>query len=59
MAPKIIGGDSPYNMFSKLENDSMSDSTNLEFSSFKKIGSDLMVIAYPINNSKQSGRQDI
>ncbi len=59
MAPKIIGGDSPYNMFSKLENDHISDSTDLEFSSFKKVGSDLMVAAYPINNSKQTGRQGV
>jgi len=56
LAPKIIGGDSPYNMFSKLENDYISDSMDLEFSSYKKIGSDLMVTAYPKNNSKQSRR---
>jgi diaminohydroxyphosphoribosylaminopyrimidine deaminase/5-amino-6-(5-phosphoribosylamino)uracil reductase len=59
LAPKIIGGDSPYNMFSKLENDYISDSMDLEFSSYKKIGSDLMVTAYPKNNSKQSGRSGI
>ena len=59
IAPKIIGGDSPYNMFSKLENDHVNDSTDLEFSSFKKIGGDLMVSAYPINNSKSSGRLGI
>jgi len=56
MAPKIIGGDSPYNMFSKLENDHIVDSTDLEFSSFKKVGSDLMVTAYPVNNSKRIGK---
>jgi diaminohydroxyphosphoribosylaminopyrimidine deaminase/5-amino-6-(5-phosphoribosylamino)uracil reductase len=56
MAPKIIGGDSPYNMFSKLENDHIGDSTDLEFSSFKKVGSDLVVTAYPINNSKRIGK---
>jgi len=56
MAPKIIGGDSPYNMFSKLENNLISDSTDLEFSSFKKLGSDLMITAYPINNNKQNER---
>lgn len=59
MAPKIIGGDSPYDMFSKLENDHISDSTDLEFSSFEKIGIDLMVTAYPIYNREQSGRQGI
>ena len=59
LAPKIIGGDSPYNMFSKLENDYISDSMDLEFSTYKKIGSDLMVTAYPKNNSKQSGRSGI
>ncbi len=56
MAPKIIGGDSPYNMFSKLENDHIGDSTDLEFSSFKKVGSDLVVTAYPVNNSKRIGK---
>jgi diaminohydroxyphosphoribosylaminopyrimidine deaminase / 5-amino-6-(5-phosphoribosylamino)uracil reductase len=59
LAPIIIGGDSPYNMFSKLENDYISDSVDLEFSTYKKIGSDLMVTAYPKNNSKQSGRSGI
>jgi diaminohydroxyphosphoribosylaminopyrimidine deaminase/5-amino-6-(5-phosphoribosylamino)uracil reductase len=59
LAPKIIGGDSPYNMFSKLENDYISDSMDLEFSTYKKIGSDLMVTAYPKNNSKQSGKSGI
>ncbi|MCK5566554.1 MAG: RibD family protein, partial [Actinomycetia bacterium] len=59
LAPKIIGGDSPYNMFSKLENDYIGDSMDLEFSTYKKIGSDLMVTAYPKNNSKQSGRSGI
>ncbi|MFC2145575.1 bifunctional diaminohydroxyphosphoribosylaminopyrimidine deaminase/5-amino-6-(5-phosphoribosylamino)uracil reductase RibD, partial [Actinomycetota bacterium] len=57
LAPKIIGGDSPYNMFSELENDYISDGTDLEFSSFKKIGSDLMVTAYPKNINKQSEGQ--
>ncbi len=56
MAPKIIGGDSPYNMFSKLENNLVGDSTDLEFSSFKKLGSDLMITAYPLDNNKQSER---
>jgi len=56
IAPKIIGGDSPYNMFSKLENDQIIDSTDLEFSSFKKIGNDLMVTAYPVINCKQVER---
>ena len=59
LAPKIIGGDSPYNMFSKLENDYISDSMDLEFSSYKKMGSDLMITAYPKNNSKESGKQGI
>jgi len=56
MAPKIIGGDSPYNMFSRLENDHIGDSTDLEFSSFKKVGCDLMVTAHPVNNSKRIGK---
>ncbi|MBC8421295.1 MAG: bifunctional diaminohydroxyphosphoribosylaminopyrimidine deaminase/5-amino-6-(5-phosphoribosylamino)uracil reductase RibD [Actinobacteria bacterium] len=57
IAPKIIGGDSPYNMFGKLENDFIDDSTCLEFYSFERTGSDIMIIAYPdMKNNKRTGR---
>ncbi|MCX6346771.1 MAG: RibD family protein, partial [Actinobacteria bacterium] len=49
LAPKIIGGDSGYNMFSGLGIASMYDALNLKFSKIQKIGPDLMVEAYPLN----------
>ena len=49
LAPKIIGGDSGYNMFSGLGIASMFDALNLKFSKIQKIGPDLMVEAYPLN----------
>ena len=49
LAPKIIGGDSRYNMFSGLGIASMFDALNLKFSKIQKIGPDLMVEAYPLN----------
>ncbi|MCJ7665202.1 MAG: hypothetical protein MUO59_00515, partial [Actinobacteria bacterium] len=57
IAPKIIGGDSPYDMFGKMENDFIGDSTTLRFYSFKKTGSDIMITAYPdMKNNKHTGR---
>ncbi|MHB1377236.1 MAG: bifunctional diaminohydroxyphosphoribosylaminopyrimidine deaminase/5-amino-6-(5-phosphoribosylamino)uracil reductase RibD [Candidatus Humimicrobiaceae bacterium] len=49
LAPKIIGGDSGYNMFSGLGIASMYDALNLKFSKIQKIGPDLMIEAYPLN----------
>ena len=49
LAPKIIGGDSGYNMFSGLGIASMYDALNLKFSKIQKIGPDLMLEAYPLN----------
>lgn len=48
LAPKIIGGDSKYSMFSKLNTDKVKNSIKIKFSSMKKIGEDLIIYAYPI-----------
>ena len=57
IAPKIIGGDSPYNMFGKLKIDFIRDSITLNFHSFEKTGSDIMLTAYPeMENYKRAGR---
>lgn len=48
LAPKIIGGDSGYNMFSGLGIESVFDAPNLKFSKIQKIGPDLMIEAYPL-----------
>jgi diaminohydroxyphosphoribosylaminopyrimidine deaminase/5-amino-6-(5-phosphoribosylamino)uracil reductase len=49
LAPKIIGGDSAYNMFSGLNIVNMSDVLNLKFNKIRKVGPDLLVEAYPLN----------
>jgi len=49
LAPKIIGGDSKYNMFSELNIAAMYDALNLKFDKIKKVGPDLMIEAYPLN----------
>ncbi len=46
-APKIIGGDSDYDMFPGLGIDKMKDSINLRFENIKRIGKDIIVTAYP------------
>lgn len=56
MAPKIIGGDSPYDMFGKLENDLIGDSAELDFFSFEKVGSDIMITAYQDNKNRKVKR---
>lgn len=49
LAPKIIGGESMYNMFSGLNIVNMSDVLNLKFNKIRKVGPDLLVEAYPLN----------
>ncbi|MDP3012136.1 MAG: bifunctional diaminohydroxyphosphoribosylaminopyrimidine deaminase/5-amino-6-(5-phosphoribosylamino)uracil reductase RibD [Candidatus Hydromicrobium sp.] len=47
-APKIIGGDSDYNMFTDLGINKIKDSINLRFENIKRIGSDIVITAYPL-----------
>ncbi len=47
-APKIIGGDSDYNMFSDLGINKIKDSIDLRFENIKRIGSDIAITAYPL-----------
>ncbi|MFZ3386490.1 MAG: bifunctional diaminohydroxyphosphoribosylaminopyrimidine deaminase/5-amino-6-(5-phosphoribosylamino)uracil reductase RibD [Candidatus Hydromicrobium sp.] len=47
-APKIIGGDSDYNMFTELGINKIKDSINLRFENIKRIGSDIVITAYPL-----------
>jgi len=50
IAPKIIGGDSGFDMFGKTGIDKIKDSIKLEFDSFNKSGDDILVTAYPAKN---------
>jgi diaminohydroxyphosphoribosylaminopyrimidine deaminase/5-amino-6-(5-phosphoribosylamino)uracil reductase len=47
-APKIIGGDSNYGMFSGLGINKMKDCINLRFENIKRIGNDIVITAYPL-----------
>jgi diaminohydroxyphosphoribosylaminopyrimidine deaminase/5-amino-6-(5-phosphoribosylamino)uracil reductase len=47
LAPKIIGGDSKYSMFSKLDIDKVKNSLKVKFAGTKKIGEDVVIFAYP------------
>ena len=47
-APKIIGGDSDYSMFTELGINKIKDCINLRFENIKKIGSDIIITAYPL-----------
>lgn len=47
-APKIIGGDSDYNMFTGIGINKIKDSINLRFENIKRIGSDIIITAYPL-----------
>jgi diaminohydroxyphosphoribosylaminopyrimidine deaminase/5-amino-6-(5-phosphoribosylamino)uracil reductase len=47
IAPKIIGGDSPFNMFSGLGISAMEDTVKLDFDKIKKVGGDIFITAYP------------
>lgn len=49
LAPKIIGGESMYDMFSGLNIVNMGDALNLKFNKIRKVGPDLLVEAYPLN----------
>ena len=49
MAPKIIGGESSYDMFSGLNIKDMSEVRSLKFSKIRKVGPDLLLEVYPSN----------
>lgn len=51
-APRIIGGDSDYDMFPGLEINRIKDSINLKFENVKRIGNDIAVTAYPLKKQK-------
>jgi diaminohydroxyphosphoribosylaminopyrimidine deaminase/5-amino-6-(5-phosphoribosylamino)uracil reductase len=51
IAPKIIGSDSKYDMFSELNIKKLNDTFRLRFEKIKQIGNDLLIIAYPVNNN--------
>jgi diaminohydroxyphosphoribosylaminopyrimidine deaminase/5-amino-6-(5-phosphoribosylamino)uracil reductase len=51
IAPKIIGGDSSFDMFGKTGTDKVKDSIKLEFDSFNKSGDDILITAYPAKNT--------
>jgi diaminohydroxyphosphoribosylaminopyrimidine deaminase/5-amino-6-(5-phosphoribosylamino)uracil reductase len=50
LAPKIIGGDSSYNIFRGLGIDRIIDCINLRFGNIRKAGDDIVVTAYPLKN---------
>jgi riboflavin biosynthesis protein RibD len=47
IAPKIIGGDSPFNMFSGLGISSMDNTVKLGFDKIRIVGGDIFITAYP------------
>ncbi|MHB1346380.1 MAG: bifunctional diaminohydroxyphosphoribosylaminopyrimidine deaminase/5-amino-6-(5-phosphoribosylamino)uracil reductase RibD [Candidatus Humimicrobiaceae bacterium] len=49
IAPKIIGGESIYDMFSGLNIKDMSEVLSLKFSKVRKVGPDLLLEVYPSN----------
>ncbi len=51
IAPKIIGGDSSFDMFGKIGADKVKDSIKLKFDSFNKSGDDMLITAYPAKNT--------
>ncbi len=51
-APRIIGGDSDYDMFSGLEINKIKDCINLKFENIKRIGNDIVITAYPLKKQK-------
>ncbi len=50
LAPKIIGGDSSFNMFGGLGIKKVRDCKILRFENIKKMGDDIMVTAYPLKD---------
>jgi diaminohydroxyphosphoribosylaminopyrimidine deaminase/5-amino-6-(5-phosphoribosylamino)uracil reductase len=48
IAPKIIGGDSSYNIFGDLGIDRITDCINLRFENIRRVGVDMLVAAYPL-----------
>ncbi|MCL4378720.1 MAG: bifunctional diaminohydroxyphosphoribosylaminopyrimidine deaminase/5-amino-6-(5-phosphoribosylamino)uracil reductase RibD [Actinobacteria bacterium] len=59
IAPKVIGGDSRFDMFSQLNIYNLRDTRNLKFDDIKKIGEDLMIIAYPAAFQDLTDRNDL
>jgi len=53
MAPKIIGGDSSFDMFKEIGVSNIKDSIKLEFDSFKRSGDDILISAYPVINTEE------
>lgn len=51
-APRIIGGDSDYDMFPGLEINRIKESMNLKFENVKRIGNDIAITAYPLKKQK-------
>ena len=53
IAPRIIGGDSDYSMFSELDLKDIGSSRRLDIKSVKIIGDDILVTAYPIKITEE------
>jgi diaminohydroxyphosphoribosylaminopyrimidine deaminase / 5-amino-6-(5-phosphoribosylamino)uracil reductase len=54
IAPKIIGSDSKYDMFSELNIKKINDTFKLKFEKIKQIGNDLLIIAYPVHDLEKN-----
>lgn len=50
LAPKIIGGDSSYDIFGALAVNKITDCIKLRFENIKRSGSDIIITAYPVKN---------
>ncbi len=53
LAPKIIGGDSDYDMFAGICVNKIKECINLRFENIKRVGNDIAVTAYPIKNKNR------
>jgi riboflavin biosynthesis protein RibD len=58
IAPKIIGGDSKYDMFSELNIQKINDTFKLKFEKIKQVGKDLLIIAYPVHDLEKNNRRN-
>ncbi|MDD3629282.1 MAG: dihydrofolate reductase family protein, partial [Actinomycetota bacterium] len=50
IAPKIIGGDSSYDMFPGMGINNIKDCIDLRFDNIKRSGTDIVITAYPLKN---------
>ena len=58
MAPKIIGADSPYSIFSDLKINSIEDCKKISFKNVKKVGEDILIEGYDVYGDNNRARKN-